>query len=87
MEFYIFVKGECEIPDVVVPNQSVRTLRELFAMHNLLKNCLPNKNRAHSLLKQHGKQLNKSNLNSKREGKLVIEIINGRVSQIELELF
>ncbi len=87
LEYFIYTEGESEIPKVYVPNEEVRKLRELFATHNLLKKIVCQlKNRAYSLLKQHGNLIRKSSLSSKHGRKLALEIIDNKFTQIEIEL-
>ncbi len=87
LEYFIYIKGENEIPQVYIPKEEVRKLRELFATHSLLKKIVCQlKNRAYSLLKQHGKIIKKSSLGTKHGRKLALEIIDNKISQIEIEL-
>ncbi len=87
LEYFIYVQGENEIPQVYVPNEEVRKLRELFATYSLYKkNVCQLKNRIHSLLKQHGHIVSKSSMTRKKGRKVVLELDKNNISQIEIEL-
>ena len=87
LEYFVYVKGENEIPQVYVPSVVIRDLRELFASYKLQKKIIGQlKNRIHSLLKQHGHVIKKSSLRTVKGKLLALKLIDNDLSKIEIKL-
>lgn len=86
LEYFVYVKGQNEIPEVYVPRKEVQELRELFTTLKLQKKIKTQlKNRVYSLLKQKGHIISKSSLGSIRGRKLALELIDNNVTKIEIK--
>lgn len=87
LEYFIYIKGENEIPQVFVPRVEIRRLRELFASYKLQKKIITQlKNRIHSILKQHGHVIKRSSLGTVHGKLLALDLIDNDISRIEIKL-
>ena len=65
LEYFVFIKGGNELPEVYVPEKQIREMRELFSTYSLEKKMsVQVKNRIHSIFKQHGKKLSRKSMDS-----------------------
>lgn len=85
LEYYVYIKNNKGIPCVTVPSEVTRKLREIFATYKLQKKIINQlKNRVYSLLKQHGYQLKKAILKSKKGREEVKNLISDEIIKIEI---
>ncbi len=83
---YAVMTGE-KLPEVYVPSKEVRELRRLFATHEFLKKQnVMNKNRIHSLLKQHGYKYPKESLDKKGVKESILAMSLSETLRMEIGL-